>query len=362
MWLERLVVEQFRLFERLDVAPDPGLNLFTGPNGAGKTSLLEAVYLLGYGRSFRGAVRDGLIRRGQPRLRIVADLRDANAEPHRLGLERSVRDWQARVDGEAVSSLSELYRALAVVCFEPGSHALISGGSELRRRFVDWGLFHVEPDFLVHWRRYQRALRQRNMLLKSGQPDPASLAAWEQELSEAGERLTQQRQCYLRGLADRLAAAGTRFLPGLGVFALRFERGWPESARSLGEALRASRSRDLAVGHTTVGPHRADWTPGFEQLPEPETFSRGQEKLAALACVLAQAEGFAEGRGQWPILVLDDLASELDQARMGAVLARLSEVPAQILLTGTDAPAALGAWTGTIARFHVEQGEVRRLL
>jgi DNA replication and repair protein RecF len=362
MWLERLVVAQFRLFEQADVELTPGLNLFTGPNGAGKTSLLEAVYLLGYGRSFRGAVREGLIRRGQSRLRVVAELRDGNAQAHRLGLERGVRDWQARVDGEPVGSLSELYRALAVVCFEPGSHALISGGSELRRRYLDWGLFHVEPDFLIHWRRYQRALRQRNILLKSGAPDTASLAAWEQELAESGERLTQQRETYLAGLARGLAESGARFLPDLGVFALRFERGWAEAAGSLAEALRANRPRDLALGHTTVGPHRADWTPGFERLPSPETFSRGQEKLAALACVLAQAEGFASDQGQWPILVLDDLASELDRERMVAVLERLSEVPAQILLTGTEAPAALGAWTGPTARFHVEQGEVRRLL
>lgn len=362
MQLTRLDIRRLRCLEQVEFHPAPGLNLITGGNGAGKTSLIEAVHLLGYGRSFRGAVRDGLIRRGQPRLRVVAELRDAEARPHRLGLERGVRDWQARIDGEPVTHLSELYRALAVVCFEPGSHELVSGGSELRRRYLDWGLFHVEPDFLVHWRRYQRALRQRNILLKSGQPDPSSFSAWEHELSESGERLTRQRETYLIGLADRLAAAGARFIPGLGRLVLRFERGWPVGAASLAEALDASRPRDLALGHTTVGPHRADWTPGFEQLPDPELFSRGQQKLVALACVLAQAEGFAGERGQWPILVLDDLASELDRERMGAVLERLSEVPAQILLTGTEAPAALGAWTGPSARFHVEQGEVRRLL
>ena len=116
------------------------------------------------------------------------------------------------------------------------------------------------------------------------------------------------------------------------------------------------------LGYTTVGPHRADWTPEFEHLPAANTFSRGQEKLTALICVLAQARGYADVHGHWPILVLDDLASELDRGRLGRVLEVLSDVPAQLLLTGTEAPEALRHWRGPVARFHVEQGQVRRLL
>jgi DNA replication and repair protein RecF len=362
MRLERLRLEQFRLFDSLELELDPGLNLFTGDNGAGKTSILEAAYLLSYGRSFRGAVRDGLIRRGQSRLRVVAETRDPQGVAHRLGLERGVRDWEARIDGRSAAGLSELYRELAVVAFEPGSHELISGGSELRRRYVDWGLFHVEPDFLVNWRRFQRALRQRNALLKSGTAEGESLAAWEAEFADSGERLSLQREVYLGALALRLDAVSRDLLPDLGPLTLRFQRGWPPASGSLGDALRSSRSRDLALGYTTTGPHRADWTPEFEHLPAANTFSRGQEKLTALICVLAQARGYADVHGHWPILVLDDLASELDGRRLRRVLEVLSEVPAQILLTGTDAPVALEHWGRAVSRFHVEQGQVRRLL
>jgi DNA replication and repair protein RecF len=359
MRLERLAIENFRLFDRAELMLEPGLSLFVGGNGAGKTSILEAVYLLAYGRSFRGAVKDGLIQRGSSALRVYAEVRDEGLR--RLGLERGVRDWQARIDGQPVSGLSELYREIAVVCFEPGSHELIAGGSEHRRRYLDWALFHVEPAFLPNWRRYQRALKQRNMLLKSGAPDPASLDAWESELDDSGQRLTQQRERYLDRLLPVLAALGADFLGEAGALTLRFQRGWSREV-SLGEALRSARPRDAILGHTTVGPHRADWSVAYEHLPTRETFSRGQEKLTALACVLAQAELFAADRGTWPILCLDDLASELDRPHLEGALARLGRTDAQILLTGTERPAALDLWPGGLVTFHVERGKLARLL
>lgn len=365
MRLTRLRIEQFRLFDELEIELEPGLNLFTGENGAGKTSLLEAVHLLSYGRSFRGAVRDGLIRRGQSKLRVIAELAgldSGSGVPRRLGLERGIREWEARVEGRPVNGLGDLYRELAAVAFEPGSHELISGPSELRRRFVDWGLFHVEPEFLGTWRRVQRALRQRNALLKSGAADEIAFDAWEAEFAEAGERLNLQRQIYLASLASRLASVANELLPELGALQLRYQRGWSATFDSLADALQATRERDRALGYTSVGPQRADWAPEFDQLPATNTFSRGQEKLTALICTLAQGHGYADVQGHWPVLLLDDLASELDQRRLGRVWDAMSAVPAQLLLTGTDIPPALSRWQGPVSRFHVEQGQVRRLL
>jgi DNA replication and repair protein RecF len=359
MRLERLTIESFRLFDRVELLLDPGLNLLVGGNGAGKTSVLEAVHLLAYGRSFRGAVKDGLIKRGQPLLRLFAEVRDEGLR--RVGLERGIRDWQARIDGQAAAGLSDLYREIAVVCFEPGSHDLIAGGSEHRRRYLDWALFHVEPDFLPTWRRYQRALKQRNAVLKSGAPDEGSLDAWEAELADAGHRLTGQRERYLDRLEPFLQSLAADFLPEAGPIGLRFQRGWQRDA-GLAETLRATRPRDTLLGHTTAGPHRADWSLGYELLPSRETFSRGQEKLTALACILAQAELFAADRGTWPILCLDDLASELDRPHLEQALRRLAQTEAQILLTGTERPAALDAWPGNAATFHVERGNIARLL
>jgi DNA replication and repair protein RecF len=362
VWVERLQLRDFRLFQQAELGLGPGLNLLTGGNGAGKTSILEALHVLAYGRSFRGAVRDGLIRRGASALQVYCELRDGSGAMRRLGLERSPRDWLARVDGGAAPNLSELYREVAVVCFEPGSHELIAGGSEQRRRFLDWLLFHVEPAFLPGWRRYQRALKQRNVWLKTGTPDAAALDAWDIELADAGTELTRQRQAWIPRLESAVRGVATALLPELGLASLRFQRGWGNEIPDLREALQQSRPRDLMLGHTTVGPHRADWQLGYEVLPARETFSRGQEKLTALACLLAQAGTLAEARGDWPIICLDDLGSELDRTHLGWALEWLAQSPAQLLVSGTEPPVGLERWPRALLTFHVEQGRITPLL
>ena len=131
----------------------------------------------------------------------------------------------SRLDGAPAPSLTELCARIAVVTFEPGSHDLIGGGAEHRRRYLDWGLFHVEPEFLPWWRRYARALKQRNAALKSG-PNPAALAPWERELAEAGEVITRLRQAYLSRLEPFVAGQGATYLSELGAASLEFRPGW----------------------------------------------------------------------------------------------------------------------------------------
>lgn len=357
MRLQRLSARQFRCFEAFELVPGPGLNLFTGSNGAGKTSVLEAVHLLGYGRSFRGRVRDGLVRSGQPHLEVFAQWMDGSGRERRAGLRHSGQQWEARLDGQPAPSLTELCAELAVVSFEPGSHELIGGSSEHRRRFLDWALFHVEPGFLPVWRRYARALKQRNSLLKS-QPRSDSLQAWDQELSEAGELLTRLRATYLERLQPVLARIAGEFLPELGLARLGFQPGWRQAELALADALLLARERDLSAGFTSVGPHRADWRLDYAAHAGRESLSRGQEKLSALACVLAQAQAFAEDRGEWPVVCLDDLASELDQAHQQQVLDLLRRTGAQLWLTGTEVPAIVDREWSQLDRFHVERGRI----
>jgi DNA replication and repair protein RecF len=358
--LTRLQVRQLRCIAEVELAPEPGLNVLVGANGAGKSSLIEAVHLLGYGRSFRGRVADGLIRRGAPHLEVYAEWRDAAGTGHRAGLRHAGSRWEARLDGEPAPSLTELCARVAVVTFEPGSHDLIAGGAEHRRRYLDWGLFHVEPEFLPLWRRYARALKQRNALLKAG-PAPSALAPWDQELSEAGERLTRLRQIYLEQLEPFVATEAGAFLGELGPASIEFRPGWKRDDLSLADALLNGRERDLALGYTGVGPHRADWRVGFTGLPGKEALSRGQEKLTALACILGQARSFAADRDEWPLVCLDDLASELDLGHQQLVLDTVAASGAQVLLTGTQVPDALRESGLRYLRFHVEQGQVRRL-
>src|SRR5690554_4099877 len=228
---------------------------------------------MAYGRSFRGRVRDGLVRTGAEALEIYVEWSLGGGDrARRAGLRHSGSSWEGRLDGSAVGQLGDLCAALAVVTFEPGSHALVGGSAEPRRRFMDWGLFHVEQDFLPLWRRYARALRQRNVLLKQGAPG-GELDVWDQELVAAGEPLAAFRQGYLEGLEPVVAAVAGRISPGLGHAGLHFLPGWKRELMPLADALLLSRDRDRVLGHTTVGPHRADWRVSFAGISEGEALS-----------------------------------------------------------------------------------------
>lgn len=367
MHLTRLQVTAVRRLTDIAMRPAPGINVITGDNGAGKTSLLEGLHLLAYGRSFRGRVRDGLIKTGADAVEVFAEWHeDVSGRTRRAGLRHSGHRWEGRLDGETVAQLGELCAALAVVTFEPGSHALVTGGGEPRRRLVDWGLFHVEQanpadgtqgGFLTLWRRYARALKQRNALLKARVRDN-QLEAWDHELAETGEPLTRRRQAYLDALEPLLQAMTTELAPSLGLPRLVFQPGWSRDNLSLADALLVARDRDLANGFTSVGPHRADWRIDYAALPGRETLSRGQAKLSALAILLAQAEHHASACGEWPVIALDDLASELDRNHQRRVLDRLLGSGAQVFITGTEAPSALSGLGARIEMFHVEQGSM----
>ena len=359
MQVVRLAVSGLRRFDAVEVNPGHGLNLITGDNGAGKTSLLEALHLMAYGRSFRGRVRDGLIRTGSDAVEVFVEWTEGLDVRHRrAGLRHTGQSWVGRLDGEKVAQLGELCAALAVVSFEPGSHALVTGGGEPRRRFVDWGLFHVEPGFLPLWRRYARALKQRNALLKSGSAGQ-QLDVWDRELAEAGEPITRHRRQYLEQLQDRLLAVAGELVPALGASQIEFQPGWRSHELSLSDALLLARDRDRNVGYTTAGPHRADWRIDYAAHPQREALSRGQAKLSALSALLAQAEDYAQRRGEWPIVALDDLSSELDRNHQERVLRRLMDSGAQLFVTGTETPAALSHMDVQSTLFHVEQGRIR---
>jgi DNA replication and repair protein RecF len=357
MKVTRLDIRNLRSLRDASIAPDPGLNLITGENGAGKSSVLEALHLMAYGRSFRGRVRDGIVRSGSEALEIFVEWVEADgARVRKAGLRHSGQAWRGRLDGQAVAHLGELCAALMVVTVEPGSHSLISGGGETRRRFLDWGLFHVEHGFLAVWRHYARALKQRNALLKSGARDN-QLDAWDHELAVSGEQLHQHRLLYLTRLQVEVEALAASLTPRLGRPGIDLQPGWRQAELSLADALIVSRDRDRQVGHTTVGPHRADWRLHYATMPNREPLSRGQGKLAALTCLMAQARDCAAVRGEWPVIALDDLASELDRNHQQLVLDALQETGAQLLITGTEVSDEIGKRKVTM--FHVEHGDIR---
>lgn len=359
MRLIELRLENLRNIASLDLQLAPGMNLFIGPNGAGKTTILEGAYVLSHAQSFRSGQANTLIRRGAERFGVFARV-ERQSGPVQVGLSRAAGSWSAKVNNDDAISLGRMLREYAQVCFEPGTHALISGGSDGRRRFLDWGVFHVEPDFTAYVRAFRRALRQRNALLKQSKSD-AELDGWDVELTRTGERLSATRRAYFLRYSHALTAALTVYLPELGESHTRYWQGWPEEM-SLEDALHETRRVDRSRGYTGHGPQRADWTIAFAEAPLREHLSRGQEKLCALACVLAQARLFADSRGEWPVFALDDLSSELDATHQHLVVDTLSRCGAQVLMSAIEVPDCLRGMNTPACLFHVEHGRTRSLL
>ena len=264
----------------LEVAP--GLTLLWGGNGSGKTSLLEAIFLLGRGRSFRTRNTERLIRTGQDHLRVVGQVSSGDYS-QTIGFEARASGVTARVSGRTVTSLAELSQVFAVQVIEPGVHKLLEEGGHRRRRWMDWAVFHVEPQFVETWLRYTRALKQRNAALRT-QPEQAT--AWDTELVRAGE--------VDRRIPPELSRTAAALLAGDSRCAQRARRcsfttcadGAPD--RTLAEALVASRARDELRRLTHSGPHRADVAVRLDGRPAREVLSRGQQKLVAVAMTVAQ--------------------------------------------------------------------------
>ena len=351
MPLTGLEIDQFRCLERVELALDPHYNLFVGANASGKTSLLEAVFFLGRGRSFRTRRLDRLVRYGQSEFRLVGRVQRAGVSTV-LGIAGSRRATEVRVGGAPAAGVAQLAEHLPAHVIDPEVHKLLEEGPGRRRRFLDWGVFHVEQSFLGTWQRYHRALKQRNSSLRNGR-DERLARAWDPEVVAAGEALLAMRSDYLRVLEPELAALGRELL-GLEV-TLIHHGGWP-AALPLQAALDASSERDRRFGVTHVGPHRADVLVQVEGLAARERVSRGQQKLLAAALVLAQIrvqERQAPGRA---VLLLDDPAAELDAGNLERLLAAVRSLPAQLFVTALRPElAALGAPGRS---FHVEHGRI----
>jgi DNA replication and repair protein RecF len=351
--IKNLQLENFRNLVQVDVTPHPRLNVFWGANGAGKTSILEALVVLSRGRSFRTNLAAELIGPSGASFRVFALGEDEAGGLQRHGLERSGNRRRGRKNGQDLSQLSELTRSLPLVLLEPDSHLLVSGSPDARRKFLDWGMFHVKQEFLQVWRRYSLALKQRNAALRQQQGDV--LDSLDTIVTEQGNRLSELRGAHATAVAARLRPMLEELNTGLADIRIEYRPGW--SGDSLGEALARNRGRDLERGLTTSGPHRGDLSLLCGETSARAILSRGEQKLLAAALLLVQADLLA-GQGEQPVCLLDDLGSEFDQAHFDRVLGRAGAGGAQVWITGTRQQQP----TDDCAMFHVEQGTVAEVI
>jgi DNA replication and repair protein RecF len=351
MSLLELSVSDLRCIERAQLQTAPGLTLIWGDNGSGKTSLLEAIFMLGRGRSFRSRNNDRLIRYGQAHLRVSGEIRRESGSLETLTLEASREGTEAHIGARAASSLAELSQEFPVQVIDPGLHRLVEEGGYRRRRWLDWAVFHVEPPFISSWLRYTRTLKQRNAALRSATGDAP---IWDTELARLGESIATSRRRLVEELQphwrDTVAA-----LTGLDV-ELHYLRGWSQE-RSLLEALAASRARDEARHMTHSGPHRADIALRLSGRPAREVLSRGQQKLVAAAMTVAQLRLLRALTELQPTLLLDDPAAELDGERLERFITQVASLKCQLVVTSLQPESRL---FGTPERtFRVERGRVQ---
>jgi DNA replication and repair protein RecF len=331
----------------------PTLTLICGGNGSGKTSILEAIFMLGRGRSFRTRNNSRLITYGQDHLRIIGQVTRPVSDPATLGVEVTSEGTAGRIAGRDVVSLAELSEAFAVQVIEPGVHRLIEEAGHRRRRWLDWAVFHVEPRFMDTWIQYARALKQRNAALKQVGADPR---IWDPELARLGEAMTRSRESLMERLGPYWRET-VMSLSGLEV-GLRYHRGWAQDC-TLAQALTASQSRDAVRQATQVGPHRADVVVHIRGRAAREVLSRGQQKLVAAAMTVAQLKLLKDATALTPTLLLDDPAAELDAFHLERFVEEVSRLRCQLVVTSLHAESRL---FGAPARtFRVEEGRVHPL-
>jgi len=359
MTIQHLTINNCRNIESVTFTPGPFLNVFIGDNGSGKTSLLESIYLLGLGRSFRATQLDRVIKQEASSLMTVAKVGQADypQEWVTLGMQR-MRGGEAeyKIAGSHAKTRAQLANALPLQLLNANTYRLLQEGPENRRALLNFGVFHVEPQFLSLWQRFTRLLRQRNAALRTACPS-AQIRVWDSELVEVSERIDTYREGFFNQWVVLACEMLAEFLPGRKV-TLKYDCGWDKKL-SLMLAFDQAIEQDRQRKYTTQGVQRANFTALIEGVPAQYALSLGQQK--SLVAVLQLAQGLLVRRlvGRHSVYLIDDLPAELDKTTRERLLALLQSAKIQVFLTGVDEATVPRTLCGTEAKmFHVEQGKI----
>ncbi|MTI63014.1 DNA replication/repair protein RecF [Methylophaga sp.] len=352
--LSQIHINQFRNILDAELFPSQGINFILGDNGSGKTSLLEAIFVLAMGRSFRSRFLKNLVNYEHSRLTLFA--RSLDKTP--IGLQYDLQSGlQIRLNNAPLKRLSDLAFHLPVQLIPANCHQFFEQGPKYRRRMVDWGVFHVEHQFNYHWQSYKKVLQQRNAAIKKHKP-VSEISLWDKALTEHGLIITEMRELYLKELIVHFRPFFKKLCPALSdhQFSLRYMRGWNKESE-LAEYLQMNLERDQALGYTRSGPHAADWSFRVNDADPNELLSRGQQKLFFLSLSMAQIMILAEQQQRKnTLLLIDDLSSELDWHHQKTVINTLRELPVQSFISSTNRDLLSLISQENEKRFHVEHG------
>ena len=359
--LTRLLVTNLRNIVQASLAFSPQLNLIVGKNGSGKTSLLEAIHYLATARSFRSHQITPLVTHGENESVVFGQIVGDSGREIRAGVRRSLAGKrEIRIDGEPISKASELARLLPVLVLGPETVDLLLGSPQLRRKFLNWGVFHVKPFFSDEWDIANRCLKQRNKLLKGGHPKQ-ELKVWTDKLVQAAETIDGYRQAYfdkyvveLQQLVGELTEFGSKIH-------CEYSRGWDRTS-SLASVFEQSLEGDIRRGFSQFGFHKADIKLKINGQPVTEVCSRGELKMLAWAMVLTQGKIQQQINNQSVLYLVDDLVSELDLDHRRLLCQNLLKMKAQVMATGINEKELEASWNECQAEvFHVKQGVLSAL-
>ena len=331
MYLSRLLINNFRNINYIDINPAPSFNVIYGKNGSGKTSVLEAISYLALARSFKKANYQYLIQSGFKCFNLFGEIKDDSAMPISLGLSKDKSaNTKILLNSEPITKLTDLIDNISVQIIHPQSYDLITEGPENRRNYIDWGVYYHDATFKEHWFNYKRILKQRNTLLKSNASN-LEIQVWDQYLADLSISINEKRDKYLNLLMPILSSILSEFLP---KFKLKFylSKGYDEG-HDLHDILAQNIEKDRVLGYTFYGCHRADLKVKSNAISAGATLSRGQLKLLVCAMRLAQGILLRQLTGTNCIYLIDDLNSELDNTSQGILLSHLSKCQNQVFIT-----------------------------
>ena len=352
MPVQRFTAANFRCLESIEFEADPNYNLIYGANAAGKTSILEALAYLGRGKSFRGAATNDLIRHGEREFVLFGEA-TAGDRRARIGVRNSHAGLEIRIDGEG-GGAADLASTLPLQIIDPDIHNLVAGAPEQRRRYLDWLAFHVEHGYLDTWRRFRRALKQRNAALRNGAAS-STIHGWNAEFVELAARVDMARRSALEVTSAALEESGSELLGS--AVAFRYRAGWNEDNELLA-VLEGGLERDRQHGSTQHGPHRADLKLSYDERQARKLVSRGQQKLLACTMILAATETAQAALERPLLLLLDDPAAELDSDALQRLMDQVVGLGCQIVATSLEPDVPLFPAPATV--FHVEHGRLEK--
>lgn len=347
MNINTLNVTNFRNIQQAKLELAPKVNTIVGNNGSGKTSLLEAIYYLGHAKSFRTPHSNQLINFKASEFILYGELNDSKT----IGIQKTSNSEQIKITRQPIQKKSDLVKTFPIQFIDPSVHKILEDSPRHRRRFLDWGVFHVEHSFLDHWRKYQGILKQRNAALKK-RWDKQLIDSWNEELVAETAAITQIRNTYVQDLISEFK----QIQGGFEGAELNYQQGWPD-AHPFIECLEKSYALDCKTGFTKYGPHRCDIRITLNGIPAKDVVSRGQQKYLACLLKIAQVSLFKKRLGRVPLMLVDDIFSEFDRHSVKNISDLLLAIDCQLVLTGTEQRLIEATVSsGQMKMFHVEHG------